>query len=61
MKPVWIYMAVVGVLVGAIQVRELLAVAYIPGKAFVNATVEVVDANIDRAIAPLRGLGSGEE
>lgn len=60
MKPVWIYMAVVGVLVGAIQVRELLAVVYIPGKAFVNATVEVVDANIDRAIAPLRGLGSDE-
>ena len=56
MKPAWIYIAVVGVLVGAIQIRELMAVVYIPIKAFANATVEVVDANINRAIAPLQGL-----
>lgn len=59
-NPIWIYLSVAGVLVGAIQLRELAMVAYVPLKAFAITAIELIDANSDRAIPPMEGIGDGE-
>jgi hypothetical protein len=57
MKPVYVYLLIAGTLVGAIQLRELAMVAYVPVRAFAITAIELIDANSDRDIPGMQGVG----
>jgi hypothetical protein len=60
MNKVWIILALAGILTGALQAKEFI----VPGYVFVRdgsmGVFRIIDANADRPIPPMEGLGNGE-